>query len=207
MRATRGEEEKKRKKGGRNLRSRTWHSCWQVFTSQVISRFALGSAERISSLNIWHDINIILRSTRKKENFWTLDEMVWHDINTIKSPSIYSFKCRILSKASKCLPTQRVSYLLAPQSTNNCTRNCIVVHFISCRISSSIYTLAPLVQIVRNREIFKVWSNRAEHWTRRREQVRFHQRYRGFSRLLLRNLICTTGKKVTGSRDKRTMIQ
>lgn len=73
--------------------------------------------------------------------------------NIIKSPSTVRPRS-ILSKASKRLPTQRVSYLFARQSTNNCTRNCS--HFISCRINSSIYSrsLSTLlsVAILRRRD-------------------------------------------------------
>lgn len=106
--------------------------------------------------------NFLVRREGKFLDFHEIVKNIWritreYDVviryNIIKSPSTVRPRS-ILSKASKRLPTQRVSYLFARQSTNNCTRNCS--HFISCRINSSIYSrsLSTLlsVAILRRRD-------------------------------------------------------
>lgn len=132
MRTTRGGEEKKRekerKKGGRNLRRRDIRAD-RCFLEDILHWDR--STKRENFFVQRKKRRIFTRSLKISDKLANYTRDIQYNI--IKSPSTVRPRS-ILSKASKCLPTQRVSYLLGRQSTNNCTRNCSRTFHLGSRI-------------------------------------------------------------------------
>lgn len=132
MRTTRGGEEKKKGERKKERRKKIFADVTFVLTGVFSKIFCIGiEAQRENFFVQRKKRRIFTRSLKISDKLANYTRDIQYNI--IKSPSTVRPRS-ILSKASKCLPTQRVSYLLGRQSTNNCTRNCSRTFHLGSRI-------------------------------------------------------------------------